>query len=90
MVATPLQPHMISAPQVYRMLGNESLWQVAQQTHAALAQTSIPHAIMGGVAVCLHGYQRNCNRLNSSFARFLHKSLRPTFRELARRVKSDP
>jgi hypothetical protein len=31
-----------------------------------------------------------CNRLNSSFARFLHKSLRPTFRELARRVKSDP
>jgi hypothetical protein len=184
MVATPLQPHMISAPQVYRMLGNESLWQVAQQAHAALAQAGVPHAILRGVAVCLHGYQRNtididllirrqdqstltdcftpagipvqilpagdraskgsevmlpdpaenqtithreglpvltlarliesklacgegdtqrthkdfadvveliaCNRLNSSFARFLHKSLRPTFRELARRVKSDP
>jgi hypothetical protein len=190
---------MISAPQVYRMLGNESLWQVAQQAHAALAQTGIPHAIMGGVAVCLHGYQRNtididllirrqdqstvaesfsaaglswseeahefqtpagipvqillagdragkgsdvmlpdpaenqtitqreglpvltlarliecklacgegeirrthkdfadvveliaCNHLKSSFARFLHKSLRSTFQELAKRVKSDP
>ena len=29
------------------------------QCHAILAGAKIPHAVMGGVAVCLHGYQRN-------------------------------
>lgn len=190
---------MISASQVYRMLGNESLWQVTQQALAALTQAGVPYAILGGMAVCMHGYQRNtihidllirrqdqaalaecftasglgwseeahefrtpagipvqillagdragkgsqvllpdpaenqsitqrdglpvltlarliecklacgegdirrthkdfadvveliaCNRLNSSFARLLHKSLRATFRELVKRVKSNP
>ncbi len=41
------------------MLGNESLWDVANECHAALEKAAIPHAIIGGVAVCLHGYQRN-------------------------------
>lgn len=41
------------------MLGNESLWDVAGRSHAALTSASIPHAIVGGVAVCLHGYRRN-------------------------------
>jgi hypothetical protein len=50
---------MISARQAYAMLGNESLWQVAQSCHAMLEQARIPYAIVGGVAVCLHGYQRN-------------------------------
>jgi hypothetical protein len=50
---------VISAKQVYAMLGNETLWQVAQQCHAALSRAEIPHAVVGGVAVCLHGYQRN-------------------------------
>jgi hypothetical protein len=41
------------------MLENESLWDTALQCHAILAAAQIPHAVAGGVAVCLHGYQRN-------------------------------
>lgn len=41
------------------MLGNENLWQVAMQCHRALAESQIPYTVCGGVAVCLHGYQRN-------------------------------
>lgn len=41
------------------MLGNETLWDAAVATHALLAKKDLPHAILGGVAVCLHGYQRN-------------------------------
>src|SRR5215813_12990199 len=55
---------MVSAQQAYQMLGNESLWDVASQCHAILEQAGIPHAIVGGVAVCLHGYRRNTVDLN--------------------------
>lgn len=41
------------------MLGNETLWEVALHCHHILRQANIPHSICGGVAVCLHGYQRN-------------------------------
>jgi hypothetical protein len=41
------------------MLGNESLWKVAEQCHALFSAAEIPYSICGGVAVCLHGYQRN-------------------------------
>ena len=50
---------MISAAQTYAMLGNETLWDTARQCHRALREAQIPHAVVGGVAVCLHGYQRN-------------------------------
>ncbi|MBI3823025.1 MAG: hypothetical protein HY289_10160 [Planctomycetes bacterium] len=50
---------MFTAQKVYAMLENETLWQAALQCHQSLAAAKIPHAIMGGVAVCLHGYQRN-------------------------------
>ena len=50
---------MTLAQKVYMMLGNESLWDVATQCHAILNRVAVPHAIVGGVAVCLHGYQRN-------------------------------
>jgi hypothetical protein len=50
---------MVTAQKVYRMLGNESLWDVAEQCHALLSAAEIPYSICGGVAVCLHGYQRN-------------------------------
>lgn len=50
---------MRTARKVYAMLENESLWQTAAECHAILARAKIPHAVMGGVAVCLHGYQRN-------------------------------
>jgi hypothetical protein len=50
---------LLTAKKVYTMLGNDALWQTATQCHQLLAAAKIPHAIMGGVAVCLHGYQRN-------------------------------
>ena len=50
---------MITAQKVYQMLGNESLWNVAERCHVLLSTATIPYSICGGVAVCLHGYQRN-------------------------------
>jgi hypothetical protein len=41
------------------MLGNETLWEAANACHILLSEAQIPHVIAGGVAVCLHGYQRN-------------------------------
>lgn len=40
------------------MVGKESLWVAAQRCHEALASAGIPHAVVGDVAVCLHGYRR--------------------------------
>jgi len=50
---------MSTGKQTYIMLGNENLWQVAMQCHHVLAESQIPYSVCGGVAVCLHGYQRN-------------------------------
>jgi hypothetical protein len=50
---------MVTAQKVYSMLGNESLWSVAERCHTLLSGAEIPYSICGGVAVCLHGYQRN-------------------------------
>lgn len=41
------------------MLGNESLWVVAQHCSELFKKAGIPYGICGGIAVCLHGYQRN-------------------------------
>lgn len=41
------------------MLGNAPLWETATQCHDVLSSAGVPHAVVGGVAVCLHGYQRN-------------------------------
>ncbi len=41
------------------MLENETLWELVARVHRRLAGEAIEHAIVGGVAVCLHGYQRN-------------------------------
>lgn len=41
------------------MLGNETLWETAHAAHSTLASAKLPHAVIGGVAVALHGYQRN-------------------------------
>ncbi len=46
------------------MLGNESLWEIAVRCHELLQQAQISHSICGGVAVCLHGYQRNTTDLD--------------------------
>jgi hypothetical protein len=50
---------VLTAREAYALLGNEPLWQAASICHQILAVAKIPHAFMGGVAVCLHGYQRN-------------------------------
>lgn len=55
---------MATTAQVYAMLGNESLWEIALRSHQILKQSNIPHSICGGVAVCLHGYQRNTTDLD--------------------------
>ncbi|MCA9201064.1 MAG: hypothetical protein KDA87_26170 [Planctomycetales bacterium] len=50
---------MVSAAKAYKMLGNESLWMVAQRCSELFNRAGIPYGVCGGVAVCLHGYQRN-------------------------------
>jgi len=50
---------MNSAQLTYQMLDNPTLWDVAAHCHATLQAAEIPHAVAGGVAVCLHGYRRN-------------------------------
>ena len=50
---------MATAEQTYSMLGNENLWQAAAECHRVLSEANVAHAVCGGVAVCLHGYQRN-------------------------------
>lgn len=50
---------MTTTAKVYAMLGNESLWEVATYCHELFRKSEIQHSICGGVAVCLHGYQRN-------------------------------
>jgi hypothetical protein len=49
----------ITAQRAFQMLENESLWEMAHRVHDLLARNKVDHAIVGGVAVCLHGYQRN-------------------------------
>jgi hypothetical protein len=46
------------------MQENLSLWHTVIQCHQLLSTAKIPHAVLGGVAVCLHGYQRNTTDLD--------------------------
>jgi hypothetical protein len=50
---------MNTTQKVYAMLGNESLWEIASRCHDLFHRSNIAYSICGGVAVCLHGYQRN-------------------------------
>jgi hypothetical protein len=50
---------METAQATYRMLANLTLWDTAVDCHSVLCAAGIPHAIVGGVVVCLHGYRRN-------------------------------
>ena len=50
---------VLTAQQVYKMLEKQTLWQAAKECHRILTAAKIPHALVGGVAVCLHGYQRS-------------------------------
>ena len=55
---------MNTAQKAYAMLGNESLWDVARRCHELLTDAGIAYCVCGGVAVCLHGYQRNTTDLD--------------------------
>jgi hypothetical protein len=55
---------MTTSETIYQMLGNESLWDVAEACHAILDRAAIPHAVVGGIAECVHGYQWNTVDLN--------------------------
>ncbi|WP_283434781.1 hypothetical protein [Neorhodopirellula lusitana] len=48
----------------YTILGNASLWDVAAWCHGLLTEAGIAYSFCGGVAVCLHGYQRNTTDLD--------------------------
>jgi BMFP domain-containing protein YqiC len=55
---------MTTAQKAYAMLGNESLWDVAARCHELFTNAGIAYSVCGGVAVCLHGYQRNTTDLD--------------------------
>jgi hypothetical protein len=50
---------MLTAQGTYAMLGKQGLWATVVLSHEVLSAASVPHVVIGGVAVCLHGYQRN-------------------------------
>jgi hypothetical protein len=53
-----------TAQNVYTMLGNETLWDVAACCHELLREAGIAYSVCGGVAVCLLGYQPNTTDLD--------------------------
>lgn len=48
-----------SAGTAYAMLGSQNIWDMAGRCHDVLDAAGLPHALVGGVAVLLHGYRRN-------------------------------
>lgn len=50
---------MSTGEKVYAMLGNADLWKTAEICRRAFEQAQLAFSVCGGVAVCLHGYQRN-------------------------------
>lgn len=50
---------MVNAATTYAMLGKSTLWEAAVAVHSLLRDAGAPHGLIGGVAVCLHGYERN-------------------------------
>src|SRR5829696_1137714 len=49
----------MTAKRTFQMLENQTLWETAARVHGLLADRGVAHAVVGGVAVCLHGYRRN-------------------------------
>ena len=50
---------LATAQRTFEMLENLTLWETATRVHEVLRLAGIDHAVVGGVAVCLHGYRRN-------------------------------
>ena len=54
-----MPPTIVQAEETYAMLGSRDVWDTARDCATALRQQGLPVAMVGGVAVCLHGYRRN-------------------------------
>jgi hypothetical protein len=67
---------MNTAQETFAMVGKESLWAAATRCHEALTAAGIPHALVGGVAVCLHGYQRTTVDVDLLVASGLNNQIR--------------
>ena len=67
---------MISTARIYKMLGNESLWEIALLCHQIFEGEGIAHSLCGEVAVCIHGYQRNTTDVLSSSSRYANSIAR--------------
>lgn len=48
-----------SAATAYAMLGSQNIWDLARRCHDVLDAAGLPHAMVDGVAVYLHGHRRN-------------------------------
>ncbi len=72
---------MISARQVYAMLENQTLWDTASRCDRILTEAGIDYSVCGGVAVCLHGYQRNTVDLDLVVRRDDTSRVRQVFEE---------
>jgi hypothetical protein len=78
---------MVTAQKVYRMLGNESLWNVSRLIEMKIAcgmsNLRRTHKDFADVVELIAA-----RHLDESFARCLHKSLRASFRELVRNAQA--
>lgn len=79
---------MPTSERAYAMLGNETLWETAARCHQLLSNAAIPYSVCGGVAVCLHGYQRNTVDLDLVINRGDSDGVREAF-ELAGLIWND-
>jgi hypothetical protein len=50
---------VVNTADAYTMLGSYDIWETARRCHEVLTSVGLPYALVGGVAVCLHGYRRN-------------------------------
>lgn len=72
-----IQP-TFSAQQTFARLGSDSIWDVARQCEELLRNARLPHCLVGGVAVCLHGYRRNTVDVDMLIRREDSASIRDT------------
>jgi len=47
-----------TAAETFTLAGLDTIWSSVRRSHELLKAADIPHALVGGIAVCLHGYRR--------------------------------
>src|SRR5438552_2898933 len=69
------------------------VWGTLRRAHDALDAADVPHAVVGGLAVFLHGYRRmttDVDILDKRFAARLHPLLRKDFKRLVDVIRRYP